>query len=248
MGEALDPRRGPQPPARPALRAVFLDAGNTLIGLDYEVIAAGVREGGHRHVTAEAVRLAEQRARPRLDAHLGTRSTEARDTFRLYVRFWLEGLGIPWDPAAERLADALRAAKPPFGLFSVGVPEAPGVLARLRGRGLRLAVVSNSNGTVAALLDAVGLGGHVDAVLDSGVVGVEKPHPKIFAAAAAAVGVRTEEAVHVGDLYSVDVAGARAAGCRAILLDPAGAWGLVDCPTAPDLPAAAALIDAMLDD
>jgi HAD superfamily hydrolase (TIGR01509 family) len=229
----------------PGLRAVFLDAGNTLVALDYAVIAERLQADGHA-VTVAEVRLAEQRARVRLDPSLkGARSTETLDTFRLYIRHTLDGLGIAWDAAAERVVQDLRRAKPPFGLFSVPVPEAPAVLAALRRRGLRLAVVSNSNGTVAELLRTVGLADHVDAIVDSGVVGAEKPQPKIFECAAAMVDVRPEEAVHVGDLYSVDVAGARAAGCRAILLDPAGAWGDVDCPTAPDLPAAARLIEAM---
>ncbi len=230
------------------LRAVFLDAGNTLVGLDYEVIADRLRADGHRLTPAD-VRLAEQRARVRLDPWLaGARSTETPDTFRLYVRFTLAGLGVPGDAAAERVVQDLRRAKPPFGLFSVPVPEAPAVLDALRRRGLRLVVVSNSNGTVAELLRVVGLADHVDAIVDSGIVGVEKPSPKIFECAAALVDVRPEEAVHVGDLYSVDVVGARAAGCGAILLDPVGAWGSVDCPTAPDLPAAARLIDAMAGD
>jgi putative hydrolase of the HAD superfamily len=225
-----------------ALRAVFLDAGNTLVGLDYAVMAECLRARGHP-LTPEAVRAAEQRARPRLDPHLrGGRSTETVDTFRHYVRYTLDGLGVPWDAAADGLVEDLRRAKPPFGLFSVRVPEAPAVLEDFRRRGFRLAVVSNSNGTVAALLGSLGLADRVDAIIDSGAVGVEKPDPKIFGHAAAAIGVLPEEAVHVGDLYSVDVVGARAAGCQAILLDPAGAWGAVDCPTAPDLPAAARLI------
>ena len=227
-----------------ALRAVFFDAGNTLIGLDYEVIAERIRADGHP-VTPAQVRHAEQRARARLDPHLGARSTEAPDTFRLYLRYTLDGLGVAWDAAAERMTDDLRRAKPPHGLWSTLVPEAPAVLGGLRQRGLRLVVVSNSNGSVADILQAVGLAGYLDAIVDSGRLGVEKPHPKIFEAAAAAVDVRPEEAVHVGDLYSVDVVGARAAGCRAILLDPAGVWRGVDCPTAPDLPAAARLIEAM---
>src|SRR5947209_7134930 len=109
--------------------------------------------------------------------------------------------------------------------------------------GLRAAIFDAGNtlvgldyALIAERLGAVGLGELVDAVVDSGTVGVEKPNPKIFACAAAALGVAPEEAVHVGDLYSVDVVGARAAGSRAILLDPAGAWTAVDCPTAPDLP------------
>lgn len=227
------------------LRAVFLDAGNTIVALDYALIAARLRAAGHP-VSPNRVRHAEQHARARLDPHLARgRSTETLDVFRMYVRYVLDQLGIPWTEAAERIAEDLRTAKPPFGLWSVGVPEAPAVLAALRQLGLRLAVVSNSNGTVADLLRTVGLADGLDAVVDSAVVGVEKPDPRIFLHAAAALGVRPEEAVHVGDLYSVDVLGAHAAGCQAILLDPAGAWTTADCPKAPDLPAALRLIEGM---
>lgn len=230
-----------------ALRAVFLDAGNTLIAIDYPVIAGRLAADGHR-VTAARVRDAEQRARVRLDPHLaGAASTETVDTFELYLGYILDGLGVPSDGDLATLAADLRRAKPPLGLWSVPIPGIPELLARLRGRGLRLAVVSNSNGTVAELMRTVGFAGHLDAVIDSGAVGVEKPDPRIFELAAAALGVRPAEAVHVGDLYSVDVLGARAAGCRAILLDPVGAWPALDCPKAADLAAAVGLIEGMLD-
>ena len=106
--------------------------------------------------------------------------------------------------------------------------------------------MSNSNGTVARLLHAIGLARHVDAIVDSTVVGAEKPDPRIFRHAADLVGVRPDEAVHVGDLYSVDVLGARAAGCQAILIDPVGAWVGVDCPTATDIQAASRLVARMI--
>src|SRR6266508_3623865 len=104
------------------LRAVFFDAGNTLVSLDYGVITERLRADGHRVATDE-VRRAEQRARVRLDPHLGARSTETPDIFRLYLHYTLDGLGIAWDGAAERIADDLRAAKPPYGLWSTLVPE-----------------------------------------------------------------------------------------------------------------------------
>jgi len=50
------------------------------------------------------------------------------------------------------------------------------------------------------------------------------------------------EAVYIGDLYSIDVRGARAAGLRAVLLDPGGHWGARDCPIAPDLAGAIRLV------
>jgi FMN phosphatase YigB (HAD superfamily) len=45
--------------------------------------------------------------------------------------------------------------------------------------------------------------------------------------------VAAAEAVYVGDLYSVDVVGARGAGLSAILMDPGACWGPRDCPAVP---------------
>lgn len=228
-----------------AIRAVFFDAGNTLLELNYSVIADRLRAVGHP-VTPEAVRAAEYRARVRLDPHLGpSASTESRDIFRLYTGYLLEGLGIARDGAVDRLSEALREYNPPVGLWDRPAPQARPVLADLAARGLRLAVVSNSNGSVEAILREVGLRGYLDAVVDSTVVGIEKPDPRIFHRAAEALGVEPGEAVHIGDLYSVDVLGARTAGCHAILLDPAGAWPSLDCPRVPDLPGAVRLLDAL---
>ena len=72
-------------------------------------------------------------------------------------------------------------------------------------------------------------------VIDSAVVGVEKPDPRIFELAVRQAGVAAHEAAYVGDLYSVDVLGARAAGLHPILLDPRGFWGPRDCIVARDL-------------
>jgi HAD superfamily hydrolase (TIGR01509 family) len=228
-----------------ALRAVFLDAGNTLVGLDYDTIARRIGAEGHA-VDVPAVRSAEARARVRLDPHLAARqSTETADVFTRYVRYVLEELGLGWDGGSEHLVQDLRVVNPPFGLWSQCLPEAPGALETLHRLGLRLAVVSNSNGTVARLLEGLDLARWLDAVVDSGVVGFEKPDPRIFHHAAAMLGVEPGEAVHVGDLYSVDVVGARAAGARAILLDPVGAWAVDDCPKARDVGAAVRLIAQM---
>jgi putative hydrolase of the HAD superfamily len=228
-----------------SLRAVFLDAGNTLVGLDHDTIARRIGAQGHP-VSASAVRTAEARARVRLDPHLASsRSTETADVFAHYVRYVLEELGLRWSECGERLVDDLRTVNESSGLWSVCLPEAPRALEALRRLGLRLAVVSNSNGTVAGILESLDLTRLVDAVVDSAIVGFEKPDPRIFQHAAAALGVEPREAVHVGDLYSVDVLGARAAGAGAILLDPVGAWAVDDCPKARDVEDAARLIARM---
>jgi len=105
--------------------------------------------------------------------------------------------------------------------------------------------VSNSNGTVEEGLTALGLRALLDGVIDSAVVGVEKPDPGIFRHALELAGARPERVVHVGDLHAVDVLGARAAGLHAVLLDPYGDWDDVDCARTADLPA---LVQALLGD
>jgi putative hydrolase of the HAD superfamily len=65
-----------------------------------------------------------------------------------------------------------------------------------------------------------GPGVEVDAIVDSGVVGVAKPDPEIFAYALAALGVEPENAAYVGDSCRLDLAGAEAAGIRSFHFDP----------------------------
>jgi putative hydrolase of the HAD superfamily len=60
-------------------------------------------------------------------------------------------------------------------------------------------------------------------------VGVEKPDPRIFRMALERMGIEPEDAVYVGDVYEIDVVGARAAGMRAYLIDPLMRLGHLDC-------------------
>jgi putative hydrolase of the HAD superfamily len=66
-------------------------------------------------------------------------------------------------------------------------------------------------------------------VFDSHREGVEKPDPRYFAIALAQSGAKAEETIHVGDLYYVDVAGARGAGITPVLFDVADLYPEADC-------------------
>jgi len=103
------------------------------------------------------------------------------------------------------------------------------VLAALRARGLRLVVVSNANGTLHRAFDRVGLTPLLDVVFDSFVEGVEKPDPRFFRLALERAGASAASTVHVGDIYHVDVVGARAAAITPVLVDPAGLYPDADC-------------------
>lgn len=227
--------------ARADLDTIFLDAGNTLVGMDADLVTAHLRREGIA-ATPEAFIRAEAGARPALSAWLlsGT-SSEARVTMPFFVTRILAGLGMPdVDLArAEALVVGLRASVPTDRLWSRVLPGVPAALAALRAAGLGLVVVSNSDGTVEQALARVGLRERVDQVVDSAVVGVEKPAPGIFRHALALSGSAPERTLHVGDLYAVDVLGARGVGLHAALLDPFDDWHDVDCPRVADLTALA---------
>jgi len=96
-------------------------------------------------------------------------------------------------------------------------------LARLRGAGLAVGLISNTTRDLDELIAAFALGDLVDGAVTSAQVGVFKPAPAIFAAALERIGAAAGEAVMVGDSRNDDVAGALAAGLAgAVLLDREG--------------------------
>lgn len=214
------------------MRAVIFDAGNTLLRMNYAIIAEHLQARG-RAVTLDQVEEAELRARVRLDPHLAPgASTESRDTHGWYLRYMLEHLAITEEAEVEAIARWRRGYNLPVGLWNRADPEALAAVRRVREAGLVAGVISNSNGSVRSILEQTGLAAHLHFIIDSSVVGVEKPDPRIFHLGLREAGVAPDEAVYVGDLYSVDVLGARAAGLEGILLDPRGFWAPRDCPLA----------------
>ncbi len=231
-----------KPPSR--RRAIFFDAGNTLLRIDYAAIVAELATLGVA-VGEEAVQRAEWRARVRLDTELfagGRISTESRTTLGRYLEYVLEGVGVTDEAILRAMAEWRARYNPPVGIFNTPEPSAATALAAAREAGVATGVISNSNGSIASILEFLGLRPYLDFVLDSFVVGIEKPDPRIFRLALERVRVEARDAVYVGDLYSIDVLGARAAGMSAVLLDPGSCWGERDCPAVPDVAAAVRLV------
>jgi HAD superfamily hydrolase (TIGR01549 family) len=218
------------------LTAVFFDAGNTLVSLDYAAIVDVLAREGFQ-VTWDEVWRAECRARVRLDPFLAqVEVRESREVFSRYMRYACEEMGISWGERAERVLGRLSEINRRESLWRGGaMPGAREVLAELKGKGYRVGVISNSDGRLETLVRDAGLAGSLDVIIDSRVVGVEKPDPRIFHLALERTGVAPHEAIYVGDFYSLDVVGARRAGLEAILLDPLGAWPQLDCMKVQDL-------------
>lgn len=202
--------------------AVFLDALGTLVQLERpwpHLVAALARRGAD---------VAEESAREAMLAEIayyrlhhdeaGTREGLA-DLRRRCAEVLADALGedVVASLAAEEVHDAMLES-----LRFRAYPEAAGVLTRLRADGHPLVVVSNWDVSLHDVLQTTGLAPLLDAVVVSAQEGVGKPDPRIFARALQVAGVDAADAVHVGDSPDADVAGALAAGIRAVLVDREG--------------------------
>ncbi|HYC33097.1 MAG TPA: HAD-IA family hydrolase, partial [Gemmatimonadales bacterium] len=190
-----------------SLRAVLFDAGNTLVFLDHARMAATVSAALGMALTGAQLAAATGAAARRTE---GLRATD-RERADAYLSALFTEAGVP-DARLDEVRALLVGLHAERHLWCTVASGTRKTLERLREAGLRLGVVSNSDGRVEAALEAAGLRDCFDVVVDSGLLGVEKPDPAIFNAALARMRVAPHEALYVGDLYHVDVVGARAAG------------------------------------
>jgi putative hydrolase of the HAD superfamily len=224
--QPLSPKgeRGEKPSA---VRAVFLDAVGTLIHPEPPapvVYAAVARRFGSRLDTAAvAARFAAAFTRQEaLDLAAGLRTDEERELAR-WRAIVAEVLDDASDP--ESCFQELYAHFAAAGAWRCE-PETRDVLEGLAARGCTVGIASNCDRrlrSVAAGLPELRPARHL---IISSEVGWRKPAPAFFAAVCAAVGRTPAEVLFVGDDFANDCEGARAAGLRALLLDPRGRFPL----------------------
>jgi putative hydrolase of the HAD superfamily len=138
-----------------------------------------------------------------------------------YFRDLFRRSGIP-DRAIDAVSQRVREAHAREHLWTYALPETTEALEGLKHAGYRIGVVSNADGRMETALQRAGVRGHVEFVIDSAVVGIEKPRAEIFHAGCDAFGMAPADCVYVGDLLPVDYVGATEAGLAAVLLDPLG--------------------------
>jgi HAD superfamily hydrolase (TIGR01509 family) len=221
------------------IETVFLDAGGVLVFPNWTRVSDALARRDVS-VTSDALAVAEFRAKRRLDFGETIRATDDSQRGWLYFNLTLEEAGVTRSPATDDALEELRTYHGQENLWESVPDGVVTTLERLRAMGLKLVVVSNANGRLRHLFERVGLTDRVDVLFDSFEERVEKPDPRLFQIALEKAGARREATMHVGDLYHVDVVGARAAGLQAVLLDVAGLYDGVDCPrirTLSELPA-----------
>jgi putative hydrolase of the HAD superfamily len=204
---------------------VLLDAGGVIVLPDRGLVAEALGRVG---IEIDPTRVA--RSHYETVRRLDRRTEPGRPPDR-YVETFCRALGVPpeqLDDAISAISDLANREQSGVILWSEPVPHALGTIAALQRLGIAVVVVTNSDGHAAEnLRDAgicrrtgPGMGVLVADVIDSGVVGSAKPAPKIFEVALERARVDAQSVVHVGDMLSSDIAGARAAGITPIHLDP----------------------------
>jgi putative hydrolase of the HAD superfamily len=195
----------------PAL-AVTFDFGQTLCELDTAMLSRRLAERG-LHVPAERLEASVLEAWSAYDTaiHAGHGGHPWKI---LMVR--LLALAGAQGPGAAEAVDWLWTEQPVKNLWRRPIPGMIELVRDLAGAGVKVGVVSNSEGRLAELAAEIGWGDDFPVVADSGKLGIEKPDPGIFAWAAERLGVSPDRVVHVGDSYAADVEGALRAGMRAV--------------------------------
>jgi putative hydrolase of the HAD superfamily len=211
------------------VETLFLDAGGVLVFPNWSRVS-DVLAKYDVHVDASALAAAEPLAKQRIDIGTTIGATDDRQRGWLYFNLVLTQAGVAQSEQTDAALAELHAYHAKVNLWETVPPDVRPALDRLRGLGLRLAVISNANGTLRTMFDRLDLASRVDVVLDSCEEGVEKPDPRLFRIGLERVGGRAETTLHVGDIYHVDVVGARNAGLRAVLLDPFTLYEGYDCP------------------
>ena len=206
------------PPGPPGLQGVIpttilsFDIGQTLVELDLDFLALRLAQQG-----VEVAPGALAAASPAAWAHYDTLiDSGIGHPWRELMRSLLSGAGVSPSQVGP-LADWLWDQQPVANLFRRPIAPMVALARELAARGDSLVVVSNSEGHLAELLAEIGLRDLFAAIIDSGRLGIEKPDPRIFHAALAALGAAADAPViHIGDAWSADITGALAVGWRAI--------------------------------
>ena len=195
-------------------RAVFLDALGTLVALEPPWISLRGRVPAEISDARLEDALRAEMAYYRDHAQEGRDESSLADLRERCASLVSERLGT--EITAGELVDAIR-----FDAY----PDAVPALREIRDSGRRLVAVSNWDCSLPRVLERCGFGELLDGAVSSAVARARKPDPAIFAPALELAGCRPDEALHVGDTPDEDVAGARAAGIRPLLIDRDGNGG-----------------------
>jgi putative hydrolase of the HAD superfamily len=199
--------------------AVLFDAGGVLVLPDPTVIAPLLEFYGGD--TTVAVHRRAHYAGMAAKSNAGSSEVE----WLVYDEAYVAAVGV-CDADLAEAADVLNRTRTP-DLWRWPIPETLAALEQFAAAGIPMGVVSNASGQIEASLNRsvcqVGVGAFtaMRCIVDSQVVGVEKPDPRIFDFALPYFAEFVPERIaYVGDSVAMDIVSSRAARLHPILVDP----------------------------
>ncbi len=197
-------------------RYIFFDVGNTLLFPNRERMLAPLPQD--KRPSLQQWQAFERRTKKEFDAGLISGKIDHGFWWTFHTHLLYEA-GV----FNEGLRDQLVVNTQNSANWDQILPGTREALNRI-GEQYAIAVISNADGRIDAVLRRCGICDCFSCITDSGNVGHEKPHPEIFTAALREMKADPAESLYVGDVYSVDYVGARNAGMQAVLFDVAGAY------------------------
>lgn len=207
------------------IKAIFFDVGNTLMNFNYATLTQCMPE-----LKIELLEKNGPLAWKKLNTALENARVEGShvDVLRWLFKELFQALGQP--ARIEELIERTTTGS----LWNSVNHDARAAIIELKTMGISIAVISNADGKVQALLEDNGWSGVFDFVIDSGLVGVSKPSAEIFNIALDKAGLDASQVLYVGDLPAIDVYGAQSAGLGPVLYDPYAQYDAHWCNTTRD--------------
>lgn len=197
-------------------RFIFFDVGNTLLFPNRTRMLAPLSED--KHPSLEHWQALERRTKAEFDREVTSGKVDHGFWWTFYTYLLHEMNAFDNSVRDQLVENTQRSAN-----WDQILPGTRDALDRIRQQ-YSIAVISNADGKIDAVLRRCGICDCFASITDSGKVGHEKPHPGIFAAALQEMKADPADSLYVGDVYSVDYVGARSAGMEAVLFDVAGAY------------------------
>src|SRR5579872_3752406 len=197
-------------------RYIFFDVGNTLLFPNRARMLEPLPK--EKHPSLERWQALERRTKKEFDQGLISGNIDHGFWWTFHTHLLNE-----LDAFDSAIRDELIVNTQNSANWDQILPGTRNALERIREQ-YAIAVISNADGKIDAVLRRCGICDCFACITDSGNLGHEKPHPAIFAAALREMKADPAESLYVGDVYSVDYVGARNAGMQAVLFDVAGTY------------------------
>ncbi|MCK4668113.1 HAD-IA family hydrolase, partial [Candidatus Dependentiae bacterium] len=184
------------------IKAIFFDAGNTILFINFKVIKKILEENGIKTSLTD-LKESELKWRTSLEENIEEfQHLKDKEMLPFYFSLIIKAMSLDKDTEELVVSEIIKRHKKKM-LWSIFPSSVYKVIKELRKRDYLVGIISNSDGRLVNQLKSMKIWELFDTVVDSREVGVEKPDPEIFEIALNRLKVDPEEAIYIGDIYSI---------------------------------------------